>query len=66
MRDRGYGWMEEAPALPHVDNSRRQTIINVLIQSLNAKAAAIHAEAHDEPQGALVPAVRRLNGHNPG
>src|SRR5471030_1907298 len=58
MRDEGYGTKIDGPPLPPANNERRQTIINVLIQNLNAKAAAIHAEVHREPQGALVTPAR--------
>ena len=64
-RDRGYGAKNEGQPPPPADNERRLTVINVLVRSLNARAAAVHAEVHCATQGALSSPGRSLIGHNP-
>lgn len=52
-RDRGFGKQLEGPPPPPPDAGRRQTIINVLVQNLNAKAQKVSVQVDDAPRGAL-------------
>lgn len=52
----------DAPAPPPpADNSKRATIINILVQNLNEKARRVHAEVVEQPPAALQPQPRAID-----